>query len=81
MKTLLKDDSSISCSRYKSLDDALSKSKGQLTINEALELLKENTVEGQAQWSVVYNLTAKTMTLTFADDYEKVYFFELKENY
>lgn len=70
----LKDTSSISCSRYKSFDNTLNKVKGQLTINEALELLKENTVKGQAQWSVVYNLSAKTMTLAFADDYERIFF-------
>lgn len=73
------DGESIPCNRYQSYDATLKTAEGRLTIPETLTLLKENTIEGQEQWSVVYDLTAKTMTLTFANDYSKEYFFELNE--
>lgn len=39
----------------------------------ALELLEDNTTLGEAQWSVVYNLTKKTMSIEFFGDYENTY--------
>lgn len=59
--------------RYKNYDDALSKTNGVISTDDALKLLQKNTIPGDEQWSVVYNLTDKTMSATFYKDYDHVY--------
>lgn len=59
--------------RYWKYNSALSKTNGVISTEDALKLLKENTVKGREQWSVVYNLTKATMSVTFYGDYENVY--------
>lgn len=68
-----------SCDRYREYDEMLAEMKGRIRVKDALELLKENVVPGKEKWSVIYNLTRGTMTITFADNYEKVYVFDMKE--
>ncbi|TCT14254.1 linear amide C-N hydrolase (choloylglycine hydrolase family) [Natranaerovirga pectinivora] len=65
------------CSRYRGIDDFLLESKGIITVDEALNLLQEQAVPGLEEWSVVYNLTQKTMSLTVYEDYDTVYYYEL----
>lgn len=65
-------------SRYANYDSALTKANGTISTEAALKLLKENTVKGREQWSVVYNLTKKTMSVSFYGDYENVYTYSLK---
>jgi len=64
--------------RYWNYDSALSKTKGIISTENALALLKKNTVKGLEQWSVVYNLTQKTMSVTFYGDYENVYTYAIE---
>lgn len=64
--------------RYLGYEEVLSESEGIITTEEALKLLQENTIPGHEQWSVVYNLTQKTMSLVIYDDYESVYTYKIK---
>jgi len=66
-----------SCFRYNDYKNALSDTDGIISTDEAMELLKNNVVKGQAQWSVVYNLTKRTMTITFNNHYDVTYEYEL----
>lgn len=62
-----------SADRYRKFEIALSQADGTITVDDALELLEANTTPGEAQWSVVYNLTKKTMYAEFYGDYENTY--------
>lgn len=64
--------------RYENYQNALAKSKGIISEADALELLKNNTIPGDEQWSVVYNLSKRSLAATFSKDYEKVYYFSLR---
>jgi len=66
-----------SCFRYNDYKNALSHTDGMISTDEAMELLKNNVVEGQAQWSVVYNLTKRKMTIIFNNHYDKTYEYDL----
>ena len=63
--------------RYENYQNALAKNKGIISEADALELLKNNTIPGDEQWSVVYNLSKRSLAATFSKDYEKVYHFSL----
>lgn len=64
--------------RFKAYDKVLSQNKGIISEEEALALLKENVIPGEACWSVVFNLTQKTMKITFNGDYEHTYSYHLQ---
>ena len=64
--------------RYENYDAVLSKTKGIISTEDALKLLQKNTIPGDEQWSVVYNLTDKTLSATFYGDYDKVHEYSLK---
>ncbi|MFT4146109.1 MAG: linear amide C-N hydrolase [Mobilitalea sp.] len=68
-----------SADRYQNFDKVLSEKSGVISIEDALELLVENTVPGDEQWSSVYNLTDKTMSVKFHGDYENTYTYEIEE--
>lgn len=59
--------------RYSRIDAELNRLGGVIGETQALELLKENTISGMAEWSAVYNLTRRTLKVTFFGDYENVY--------
>ena len=63
--------------RYENILNALEKQRGIISEEDALELLKSNVIPGDEQWSAVYNLTQKTLSVTFSGDYENVYRFKL----
>lgn len=63
--------------RYENILNALEKQRGIISEEGALELLKSNVIPGDEQWSAVYNLTQKTLSVTFSGDYENVYRFKL----
>lgn len=44
---------------------------------DALDLLKNNVIPGDGQWSAVYNLTKKTLSVAFSEEYEHVYRFKM----
>ena len=63
--------------RYENILNALEKQAGIISEEEALELLKSNVITGDEQWSAVYNLTKKTLSVTFLGDDENVHRFQL----
>jgi predicted choloylglycine hydrolase len=66
-----------SSERYKAFEKVLSETDGIISVEDALKLLIEHTVPGDAQWSSVYNLTDKTMSVKFYGDYENTYTYQL----
>ncbi|MDF2487321.1 MAG: choloylglycine hydrolase [Herbinix sp.] len=68
-----------SSERYAEFEKSLSQAGGILSIEAALELLEENVVPGEAQLSVVYNLTKRTMAVEFCGDYDKTYYYDINE--
>ncbi|MDP4090290.1 MAG: linear amide C-N hydrolase [Bacillota bacterium] len=64
--------------RYKAYDDVLSKTKGVINTEDALKLLEKNTIHGDAQWSAVYNLTQRTISLAIYNDYDTVFRYQVK---
>ena len=63
--------------RYENIQNTLEKQAGIISEEAALELLKNNVIPGDEQWSAVYNLTRRTLAVTFSRDYEQVYRFKL----
>lgn len=66
-----------SSDRFKAFEKVLYEKNGIISIEDALKLLIEQTVPGEAQWSSVYDLTDKTMTVKFYGDYENTYTYKL----
>ncbi len=66
-----------SSGRYMAFDKVLSQTNGIISAEAALELLEKNVVPGEAQWSVVYNLSKKTMTIKFHNDIENTYYYSV----
>lgn len=64
--------------RYQAYENYLSASNGVISEEDAIELLKKNTIKGDECWTVVYNLTNKTMKVTFNGDYDNVYDYNMK---
>lgn len=65
--------------RYLNYQNALEETDGVITIEKAFELLKENTIKGDEQWSVIYNLTKRTLSVTFYGDYDNIYTYSFDE--
>ena len=63
--------------RYENMQNTLDKQGGIISEEDALELLKSNVIPGDEQWSVVYNLTKKTLSVTFSGEYEHVHRFKM----
>lgn len=63
--------------RYENIDNELKISNGIISEKRALELLKSNVIPGDEQWSAIYNLTKKSLTVTFSRDYNNVFEFKL----
>ncbi len=61
--------------RYKNYDKILSARKGIISEEDAMELLIENTIPGDEDWSVIYNLTQRTVSVSFYGDYDNIYTF------
>ncbi len=55
--------------RYRTIARQLENQGGVITTKDAITLLKENVINKQGQWSAVYNLTKKTVTVVFVGDY------------
>ncbi len=68
-----------SSERYRAFDHALAQRQGIISVEDALNLLEQNIVPGEGQWSVVYNLTKKTMTVAFYGDYENIHEYGLDQ--
>ncbi|BCN32306.1 linear amide C-N hydrolase [Anaeromicropila herbilytica] len=63
--------------RYENMESELEKRHGIISENDALELLKKNVIPGDEQWSAVYNLTKRSVLITFSREYNNVYKYEL----
>lgn len=63
--------------RYENIDSELEKRHGIISENDALELLKKNVIPGDEQWSAVYNLTKRSVLITFSGEYNNVYKYEV----
>ncbi|HEX3037605.1 MAG TPA: linear amide C-N hydrolase [Oscillospiraceae bacterium] len=59
--------------RYQAYEESLGNCKGVLTEKEAMNLLEKNTIKNDEDWSVVYNLTKKKISVCFYGDYEHTY--------
>lgn len=62
--------------RYEGIETKLKETNGILTEKDAMKLLSENTIEGDEQWSSVYNLTQKKAYVCVGKDYETSYEFQ-----
>ena len=63
--------------RYENIQNTLEKRGGIISEEDALDLLKSNVIPGDEQWSAVFNLTKKTLSVTFSGEYEHVYKFKM----
>lgn len=63
--------------RYENIESELEKCNGIISEDNALELLKKNVIPGDEQWSAVYNLTKRSVAVTFFREYHNVYRYEL----
>ena len=63
--------------RYDNILNVLEKQGGIISEEDALKLLKSNVIPGDEQWSAVYNLTQKTLSVTFSGDYKNIHRFKL----
>jgi len=63
--------------RYQGIEAKLKETKGILTEKQALKLLEENTISGDEQWSAVYNLTQKRVSICVGKDYKTIHEFGL----
>jgi hypothetical protein len=63
--------------RYENIESELEKRQGIISENDALELLKKNVIPGDEQWSAIYNLTKRSVLITFSREYNKVYKYNL----
>ena len=65
--------------RYDNMQNTLEEQGGIISEEDALELLKRNVIPGDEQWSAVYNLTKKTLSVTFSGEYEHVHHFKIND--
>lgn len=63
--------------RYQNIEKELEKCNGIISESNALNLLKQNVIPGDEQWSAVYNLTKRNVRITFSKDYQKVHTYQL----
>ena len=61
------------------MQNTLEEQGGIISEEDALELLKRNVIPGDEQWSAVYNLTKKTLSVTFSGEYERVHHFKIND--
>jgi hypothetical protein len=64
------------CPRYAALGDQLSETKGQLTSQNAIDLLGDVAQES-TQWSIVYGISTGDVRVAMGLDYNDVQIFHL----
>ena len=64
------------CPRYATLDDRLSETKGQLTSQDAVDLLG-GVAQESTQWSIVYGISTGDVRVAMGLDYDDVHTFHL----
>jgi hypothetical protein len=66
------------CWRYDRISERLSASGGSLSVENAIDLLSQ-VAQGNTQWSVVYGLQSKQISVVMGRDYENVHTFNLRD--
>lgn len=66
--------------RYLSIKDRLKKVKDILTEKQAMQLLSQNAVPDEGQWSAVYNLTKKYIYVCVGKDYKRIFKFSISND-
>jgi hypothetical protein len=66
------------CWRYDRINQRLASSQGRLSAQSAIDLLSQVS-QGNTQWSVVYSLQNKQISVVMGRDYENNHVFDLRE--
>lgn len=64
------------CWRYDKISQRLTEAEGQLTVQDAMDLLADVS-QGSTQWSVVYGMSSGDVNVTMGREYENVHAFHL----
>ena len=64
------------CWRYDKISQRLTQAEGQLTVQDAMNLLS-NVSQGSTQWSVVYGMSSGDVNVTMGQKYDNVHTFPL----
>jgi hypothetical protein len=64
------------CSRYDRIDQRLTESEGQITAQEAMDLLSQ-VAQSSTQWSVVYEMSSGDVNVVMGRGYDDVHTFRL----
>ena len=66
------------CWRYDRISQRLTEARGQLTTQDAIDLLAEVSQEG-TQWSIVYGMSTGDINVTMGQQYDNVHILHLSE--
>ncbi len=64
--------------RYNKVEEKLKKLKGNINENDTMKILESVSIK-RTQWSAVYNLSKKTVSVSMGKNYDKQYSFDIKE--
>jgi hypothetical protein len=60
------------------MEEKLKKLKGNINENDTMKILESVSIK-RTQWSAVYNLSKKTVSVSMGKNYDKQYSFDIKE--
>jgi hypothetical protein len=64
------------CWRYDEISQRLTEAEGQLTVQDAVDLLADVS-QGNTQWSVVYRMSSGDVNVTMGQKYDNMHTFHL----
>lgn len=67
------------CARYDAIHTRLSQAAGQLTPQQAVDLLEQVSQPGSTQWSVVYDMSHGDVRVAMGRNYEQIHRFTLEQ--
>ncbi len=67
------------CPRFNIISTAMEASKGKMSVNESMNILKEIGHQ-YTEWSAVYDISNREMTVVIDYDFSKLYTFSLKKD-
>jgi len=65
------------CERYDRIYQRLTETEGQLTTQEAIDLLAQVSQQGATQWSMVYGMSSGDVNVTMGRQYDNLHTFHL----
>jgi len=68
----------VSCWRYNTADETLKNNNGNITVDEAENILKNVSV-ASTRWSVVYNIKSKQIQIAMGRNFENTHYFTITE--